>query len=62
MQLVDYGTNLKQNVLEFVPLDSFFFCLFVCTRALVLSNCDSTVLSEKEILKVKTFENYPGVR
>ena len=62
MQLVDYRTNLKQNVLEFVPLDSFFFCLFVYTRALVLSNCDSTVLSEKEILKVKTFENYPGVR
>lgn len=40
MQLVDYGTNLKQNVLEFVPLDSFFFCLFVqlhsCTCSLQL--------------------------
>ena len=34
------------------------FCLPFYTHTLVLSNCDRTVLSEKKILKAKTFEDY----
>ena len=37
MQLVDSGTNLKQNILEFAPLDSVLFvCVHSCTCSLQL--------------------------